>query len=110
MRTIRCWCGPVFLLVVFANSTVSQQIGKYVPIQAGSDADHAISAINAASDPTQKLALIQQFADGPGKEGDYPILADGLFVDYYLGQKNYDKVFEYGDRLFVLDPDSFRTL
>jgi len=29
------------------------QIGKIVPVQAGSDADHAISEINAATDPAQ---------------------------------------------------------
>src|SRR5260370_27409709 len=34
-------------------------------------------------------------------------MADCLFVEYYLGQKNYDKAFEYGDKLFTLDPDSF---
>jgi tetratricopeptide (TPR) repeat protein len=89
------------------SSALGQQIGKYVPIQAGSEADHAVTEINAATDPAQKLALIQKFADGPGKEGDYPLLADGLFVDYYLGQKNYDKAFEYGDKLFALDPDNF---
>jgi tetratricopeptide (TPR) repeat protein len=85
----------------------AQQIGKYVPIRAGSDVDHALTEINANTDPIQKLALIQKFADGIGKEGDYPLVADGLFVDYYLGQKNYDKVFEYGDKVFTLDPHNF---
>jgi len=108
MRSMR-WLSTVFFLGMFVTSARSQQIGKYVPVQAGSDADHAISQINAATDPAQKLALIQQFAEGAGKEGDYPILVDGLFVDYYLGQKNYDKVFEYGDKLFALDPDSFQN-
>jgi tetratricopeptide (TPR) repeat protein len=88
---------------------LGQQIGKYVPIQAGSEADHAITEINAATDPAQKLALIEKFAEGAGKEGDYPLVADGLFVDYYLGQKNYDRAFEYGDKLFAMDPDSFQN-
>lgn len=87
----------------------AQQIGKYVPIQAGSDVDHALNEINATADPAQKLALLQKFADGIGKAGDYPLVADGLFVDYYLGQKNYDKVFEYGDKAFSLDPHNFQN-
>jgi len=33
---------------------------------------------------------------------------DGLYVDYYIEQKNYDKAMEYGDKLFALDPDSFK--
>jgi tetratricopeptide (TPR) repeat protein len=28
-------------------------------------------------------------------------------VNYYITQKNYDKAFEYGDKLFALDPDNF---
>ena len=88
---------------------VGQQIGKYVPIQAGSEVDHALTEINATADAAQKLALIDKFAAGPGQEGDYPLVADGLYVDYYITQKNYDKAFEYGDKLFALDPDNFQN-
>lgn len=108
MRT-RWLIGALVLSGALAHSALGQQIGKYVAIQAGSEADHAITEINAATDPAQKLALIEKFAEGPGKEGDYPLLTDGLFVDYYLGQKNYDKAFEFGDKLFALDPDSFQN-
>src|SRR3984893_3086133 len=82
------------------------QIGKYVPIPAGSEADHALTEINATTDPTQKLALIDKFAANLGK-GDMAIVADDLYVNYYIAAKNYDKAFEYGDKLFALDPDSF---
>jgi tetratricopeptide (TPR) repeat protein len=92
---------------IFAGPVCGQQIGKSVPIPAGSEADHAIAAITAASGPAEKLAAIDKFASGAGKEGDMAILADGFYVDYYLSQKNYDKVFDYGDKLFAVDPDNF---
>lgn len=92
---------------ILAVPASAQQIGKSVPIPAGSEADHAIAAITAASSPADKLSAIEKFAAGPGKEGDMSILADGFYVDYYLSQKNYDKAFEYGDKLFAADPDNF---
>lgn len=106
MRRIK-WFSLAVILLGSWNIARGQQIGKYVPIQAGSDVDHALSEISATADPAQKLVLIQKFAEGPGKDGDYPLVADGLFVDYYLGQKNYDKAFEYGDKVFALDADNF---
>ncbi len=109
MRQPKWLSGALFLLGCSAGPLFGQQIGKFVPIQAGSDVDHALTEINAATDAAQKLALIEKFAAGPGSEGDYPLVADGLFVDYYIGQKNYNKVFEYGDKLFTLDPDSFQN-
>ncbi len=109
MRRTRWLIGIFFFVGCSANAALAQQIGKIVPVQAGSDADHAISEINAATDPAQKLALIGKFAEGAGKEGDYPILANGLYVDYYLAQKNYAQAFEYGDKLFALDQDNFQN-
>lgn len=103
------WLTAAIALLGAWNISSAQQIGKYVPIQAGSDVDHALNEINATADPAQKLTLIEKFAEGPGKEGSYPLVADGLFVDYYLGQKNYDKAFEYGDKLFAVDPDNFQN-
>jgi len=86
----------------------AQTIGKYVPIPAGSDADKALTEVNAATDPTQKLALIDKFASTVG-QGDMAIVADDLYVNHYIAAKNYDKAFEYGDKLFELDPDNFNN-
>ncbi len=100
------------LLVLLAASPVqvrAQTIGKYVPIPAGSDADKALAEINAATDPAQKLALIDKFAAGAGAEGDMVIVADDTYVNYYLASKNYDKAFEYGDKLFAADPDNLNN-
>src|SRR5229473_1579141 len=109
MRQTKWLSGALFLLGCSAGPAFGQQIGKFVPIQAGSEVDHALTEINTATEAAQKLALIEKFAAGPGSEGDYPLVADGLFVDYYIGQKNYDKAFEYGDKLFALDPDNFQN-
>ncbi len=109
MRRLMRILGPCFLLLYCACPLQAQQIGKFVAIQAGSEVDHALTEINATADAAQKLALIDKFAAGPGNEDDYPILADGLYVDYYLAQKNYDQAFQYGDKLFALDPDNFQN-
>jgi tetratricopeptide (TPR) repeat protein len=88
-----------------AATPATAQIGKSVPVPAGSDADHALSEINATTDPTQKLALIDKFAGTA--QGDMAIVVDDLYVNYYLNAKNYDKAFEYGDKGFAIDPDNF---
>lgn len=98
--------GFLVLVIFTAGSASGQQIGKYVPIAAGSDEDHALTEINATADPAQKLALIDKFSSTLGK-GDMAIVDDELYVNFYIAQKNYDKAFEYGDKLFALDPDNF---
>src|SRR5258708_28732982 len=92
--------------LLFASTLSAQQIGKYVPVPAGSDADHAVTEINAATDPAQKLALLDKFAAGLG-QGDLELVADDLYVNYFIAQKQYDKAFEYGDKLFAIDPGNF---
>jgi tetratricopeptide (TPR) repeat protein len=98
----------VLAILLFATGISAQQIGKYVPVSAGSDADRAMAEINAAGDPAQKLALIDKFAAGPG-QGDMAMVADELYVNYYMAQKQYDKAFEYGDKLFAIDPGNFQN-
>ena len=102
--------GTFLLQACFWPGTPARaQIGKFVAIPANSDADHALTEINATADPAQKLALIAKFASGPGAQGDMPIVVDDLYVNYYIAAKNYDKAFEYGEKLFALDPDNFQN-
>jgi len=98
--------GFLAFLAFSIRPASGQQIGKYVPIPAGSEADHALTEINGTADPAQKLALIDKFSSSLG-QGDMAIVADDLYVNYYIAQKNYDKAFEYGDKLFALDADNF---
>lgn len=96
-----------FCLLLFALAIPShaQQIGKFVPIPAGSEVDKALAEITAATDPTQKLALLDKYSAELG-QGDFAIIFDEQYVNLFLAQKNYDKAFEYGDKLFAADPDS----
>ena len=97
------------LMALFSGAALpAQQIGKYVPVPAGSEADHAMAEINAATDPAQKLALIDKFAAGPG-QGEMAVVAEELYVNYYLAQKQYEKAFESGDKLFAIDPLNFQN-
>ena len=96
-----------FFLVLFVP-TSRAQLGKNVPIPAGSDEDKQLKAINDASDPAQKLSLLDGFAQSH-TNGDFAIVADEQYVNYYIAEKQYDKAFEYGDKLFALDPDNFNN-
>jgi tetratricopeptide (TPR) repeat protein len=96
------------LLVVgfFAAVPLPAQLGKTVIVSAGSEVDHQLNDISAATDPAAKLKLIDAFS-AAHPEADLQILADEQYVNYYLSVKQYDKAFEYGDKLFALDPDNF---
>ena len=100
----RILTAPLLLLALFVPACQAQ-LGKNVLIPAGSEIDHQLTAINKA-DPSQKLQLIDQFAQSH-TEDDYQIVADEQYVNYYLNAKQYDKVFVYGDKLFALDPDNY---
>jgi tetratricopeptide (TPR) repeat protein len=90
------------LLLAIAGSAAGQ-IGRTVSVAAGSPEDKALTAIYAAPDGPEKVALLDKFMADYGK-GDYELLGDELYVQTYLAQKNYDKVYEYGDKALVLDP------
>ncbi len=101
-----------FLLAVCILSLVAQpapaQIGKYVPLQAGTPEDKAFAEISATSDPAQKLKLIDKFLADFG-QGNLALIAYDLYIQLYLAQKNYDKVFEYGEKALALDADNFNA-
>ena len=96
----------VFLLVTGFVPACMAQLGKNVMIPAGSETDRQLTAINAATDPAQKLQLIDQFSQAH-PDGDLQIVADEQYVSYYINAKQYDKAFEYGDKLLALDPDNY---
>lgn len=97
----------LLLLVLFAPACQAQ-LGKNVTIPAGSEEDHQLKLINDATDPAEKLKLLSAFAQAHS-DGDMGIVADEQMVNYYLGAKQYDKAFEYGDKLFALDPDNYNN-
>jgi len=95
-------------ILFLAAQPALAQIGKYVPIQAGTPEDKAFSEISATSDPAQKLKLIDKFLADFG-QGNLALIAYDLYIQVYLAQKDYDKVFEYGEKTLALDPDNFNT-
>jgi len=92
--------------VCFLAVPLHAQIGKTIIIPAGSEMDRQLAEINGASDPAQKLKLLDAFA-AAHSDADAQILIDEQYVNYYIGAKQYDKAFQYGDKLFALDPDNF---
>ena len=98
------------LTVLFALAAGAHaQLGKRVMTQAGTPEDKAVSEIYAAPDGPVKVALLDKFMVDYGK-GDFALLADQLYVATYLEQKNYPKVYEYGDKVVALDPGDFDML
>jgi tetratricopeptide (TPR) repeat protein len=95
-------------LIFAAATAATAQIGKFVGVPAGTPEDAAVSAIYAATDPAQKIALLDKFA-AEHPTGDMALLADQLYVSAYMDEKNYDKAFEYGDKALAIDPDNFAT-
>jgi tetratricopeptide (TPR) repeat protein len=102
--------GFIFLLIFsgLATSTFAQ-IGKSVSLAAGTPEDKALNDIYAAPDGPDKIALLDKFMADYG-QGDLELLGDQLYVQTYLAQKNYAKVYEYGQKALALDPDSLSTV
>ena len=98
----------LLLLLAILAPAAHAQIGKNVLVPAGSEVDHQLNAISAATDPAAKLKLIDEFS-AAHPDGDEQILALEQYVNYYLGAKEYDKAFAAGDKLFARDPDNFNN-
>jgi len=105
MAHVRFLTGLLLLLAILAPASMAQ-LGKTVLIPAGSDEDHQLAAISAASDPAEKLKLIDEFSNGHPND-DFQIIADEQYVNYYINAKQYDKAFEYGDKLWARDPENY---
>ena len=50
-----------------------------------------------STDPAKKLALLDKYFAEMG-QGDTALLFYDLYIAHYLGQKDYAKTFEYGDK------------
>ena len=96
------------LMAIFlsAATSASAQIGKSVTVSAGTPEDKALADIYAAPDGPGKVALLDKFMADFSSNGDMALLGDQLYVQTYLAQKNYAKVYEFGEKTLVLDPSN----
>jgi tetratricopeptide (TPR) repeat protein len=95
--------GIIFLLV--AASPAAAQLSTPVAVQVGTPEDKALTAINQASTPQQKLALLDKFA-AEHPSGDMALMAYQLYVSIYSSLKNYAKVYQYGEKALAIDPNN----
>src|ERR1700678_1328136 len=108
MRRLMVCAAMCLVIFMCAAGNASAQIGKSVSVAAGTPEDKALTDIYAATDGPDKIALLDKFMADYGK-GDMELLGDQLYVQSYLAQKNYAKVYEYGDKVMALDPGRFST-
>ena len=92
------------LFLTFAAAAAAQ-MGKRVSVAAGTPEDKDLAEIYAATDGPDKVALLDKFMADFGSNGDLALLDDQLYEQTYLAQKNYAKVYEYGEKVLALDPD-----
>ena len=95
MRRFMVCAAMGVILVMIAARDAAAQIGKSVSVAAGTPEDKALTDIYAAPDGPDKIALLDKFMADYGK-GDLELLGDQLYVQTYLAQKNYAKVYEIG--------------
>jgi tetratricopeptide (TPR) repeat protein len=96
------------LMAIFLGiaTAASAQIGKSVTVSAGTPEDKALADIYAAPDGPDKVALLDKFTADFSSNGDMALLADQLYVQTYLAQKHYAKVYEFGEKTLALDPSN----
>jgi hypothetical protein len=95
----------VLAATLVITAAAEAQIGKNVVIRAGTPEDKALQEINAATDPAKKLELLAKFvADFPG---DMNLVAYEMYVAHYMAEKDFAKVFDYGEKAMALDADNF---
>jgi tetratricopeptide (TPR) repeat protein len=112
MRPLSRIAKPTILLLALASivaGAARAQLGKRVMTTAGTPEDKAISEIYATTEGAAKIALLDKFMADLGK-GDFELLGDQIYVATYLEQKNYPKVYEYGEKVLAIDPNDFGTL
>jgi tetratricopeptide (TPR) repeat protein len=97
--------GLILAFVFLAASALpaAAQFGKQIAVQVGTPEDHDLTAIQAAADLHQKLALLDKFA-ASHPTGDMALMADNLYVDIYSSLKQYSKAYAFGDKALALDP------
>ncbi|HXN65686.1 MAG TPA: hypothetical protein VN862_10145 [Candidatus Acidoferrales bacterium] len=98
----------LMLLAAFlvSSAPAAAQLMHFVPVQAGTPEGNAVREINAATDPTQKLALIDKLQADLGSGND-AILANELYITFYMDAKNYDKAADYAEKQLTADPHNF---
>ncbi|MCL4523530.1 MAG: hypothetical protein M1453_01485 [Acidobacteria bacterium] len=97
------------LLLIAPVQAQQGQIGKTILLSAGTPEDKALTEVASATDPAKKLELLDKWLAEYGK-GDLAILAYEIYIAHYSAEKNFDKAFEYGEKLLALDPDAVQTV
>jgi tetratricopeptide (TPR) repeat protein len=90
-------------------SLAHAQVGRRVPLLAGTPEDRAFTEIINAPDTAKKLELLEKFLADFGQREDMALMAHETFVSLYAAEKNYAKAFEHGDKVLAMAPDQFET-